>query len=57
MTVLYPHHLGHYLGMDTHDTLHVDRNTLLAPNMVITIEPGIYIPLHFEFNNTKIPKE
>ncbi len=41
---LYPHHVGHYLGMDTHDTLSVDRNTELVPGMVVTIEPGLYIP-------------
>ncbi len=44
MSILYPHHLGHYLGLDTHDTMHVDRNTLLSPGMVVTIEPGVYVP-------------
>ncbi|KAM3833007.1 xaa-Pro aminopeptidase 3 isoform 2-T2 [Vipera latastei] len=39
-----PHHVGHYLGMDVHDTPDVSRSTLLQPSMVITIEPGIYIP-------------
>ncbi|XP_033111853.1 xaa-Pro aminopeptidase 3-like [Anneissia japonica] len=41
-----PHHLGHYLGMDTHDTTKVSRSNQLQPGMVVTIEPGIYIPEH-----------
>ena len=43
MGKILPHHIGHYLGMDTHDTMAVDRNTILAPGMAITIEPGLYI--------------
>ena len=35
-----PHHVGHYLGMDTHDTGCVSRNSPLQPGMVVTIEPG-----------------
>ena len=38
-----PHHVGHYLGMDTHDTHLVSRGLGLHPGMVITVEPGIYI--------------
>ena len=53
---LYPHHLGHYLGMDTHDTMVVDRNTRLAPGMVVTIEPGVYIPQDYS-GDSKIAKE
>jgi Xaa-Pro aminopeptidase len=38
--IYYPHGLSHHLGLDVHD-----RGTvLLTENMVITIEPGIYIP-------------
>ncbi|XP_022704946.1 probable Xaa-Pro aminopeptidase 3 [Varroa jacobsoni] len=39
-----PHHVSHYLGMDVHDTPSISRKTKLCPGMVVTIEPGIYIP-------------
>ncbi|MFQ5676921.1 MAG: M24 family metallopeptidase, partial [bacterium] len=35
------HGTSHYLGLDTHDV--GDRNESLAPGMVFTVEPGIYI--------------
>jgi Xaa-Pro aminopeptidase len=38
----YPHSASHHLGLDVHDV--GDRDKPLAPNMVITVEPGIYIP-------------
>jgi Xaa-Pro aminopeptidase len=38
----YPHAASHHLGLDVHDA--DDRKSPLAPNMVITVEPGIYIP-------------
>lgn len=37
----YTHGLGHHIGLDVHDRS-ASRN--LLENMVITIEPGIYIP-------------
>ncbi|XP_022108080.1 probable Xaa-Pro aminopeptidase 3 isoform X1 [Acanthaster planci] len=39
-----PHHVGHYLGMDTHDTGRISRSSQLQHGMVVTIEPGLYIP-------------
>ncbi|KAI9100577.1 peptidase M24, structural domain-containing protein [Phlyctochytrium arcticum] len=44
LSVLWPHHVGHYLGMDLHDTECISRSKTLESGMVITIEPGLYIP-------------
>ncbi len=38
----FVHGLSHWLGMDVHDV--GDVAAPLAPGMVFTIEPGIYIP-------------
>ena len=38
----FVHGLGHGVGLDVHDPTHY--NQPLKPGMVITIEPGIYIP-------------
>jgi Xaa-Pro aminopeptidase len=37
----FPHGVSHHMGLDVHDR--GEMNTL-QPGMVITIEPGIYIP-------------
>lgn len=44
----YPHSLGHYLGIDVHDTgpyIKGDEAIPFEPGVVITIEPGIYVPM------------
>ncbi|HEY7659630.1 MAG TPA: Xaa-Pro peptidase family protein [Actinomycetota bacterium] len=42
----FPHGLGHGVGLDIHEVpfLRWDAGSSLAPGMVVTIEPGVYIP-------------
>jgi Xaa-Pro aminopeptidase len=43
----YPHGVSHYLGMDVHDLGLYNQDgepRPLEPGMVITIEPGLYVP-------------
>lgn len=43
----YPHSPGHWIGLDTHDVGNYiinNKQRSFEPNMVTTIEPGIYIP-------------
>ncbi len=45
----YMHRTGHWLGMDVHDVGEYKINQhwrLLEPGMVLTVEPGLYIPAH-----------
>ncbi len=45
----YMHRIGHWLGMDVHDVGDYkleDEWRLLEPDMVLTIEPGLYIPVN-----------
>ncbi|KAF9458010.1 peptidase M24 [Collybia nuda] len=42
--VLYPHFLGHPIGIDLHESSHFDRSGSLRKGMVVTVEPGIYVP-------------
>ncbi len=52
----YPHNIGHLLGMDVHDVGLYKINgqsRLLEAGMVITVEPGLYIPV----DDDTVPKE
>ncbi|KAJ7896040.1 peptidase M24 [Mycena olivaceomarginata] len=42
--VLFPHYVSHPIGLDLHESSHFDRHGRLKAGMVITIEPGIYVP-------------
>ena len=37
----FPHGTSHHIGLDVHD---LNAGGSFEPNMVITVEPGIYIP-------------
>lgn len=37
----FPHGISHHIGLDVHD---LNNGGVLKENMVITVEPGIYIP-------------
>lgn len=41
---LYPHYIGHHLGLDLHDIPSVSRYQKLKAGNVVTIEPGVYVP-------------
>ncbi len=43
----YQHGSGHWLGLDVHDVgayKQEEKSRLLEPGMVLTVEPGLYIP-------------
>ncbi|KAK2761636.1 hypothetical protein FQN54_001464 [Arachnomyces sp. PD_36] len=44
MRILFPHHVGHYIGLDVHDSAGYSRRVELQKAQCITIEPGIYVP-------------
>ena len=44
MERIYPHSIGHWLGLDVHDCELVPGWTPLVPGVVVTIEPGLYFP-------------
>lgn len=45
----YCHSVGHYLGLDVHDTNTIGPHRTLEPGVVMAIEPGLYIPNHPQF--------
>ena len=45
LETLFPHHVGHYIGLDVHDAPGYPRTDHLKENNCITIEPGIYVPV------------
>lgn len=49
----YPHHIGHFLGIDVHDASKVADNRPLRPGMILTIEPGLY----FRQDDTTVPPQ
>ena len=40
----YPHSIGHFLGLDTHDIGSYKLNPVFSEGIVFTVEPGIYVP-------------
>ena len=42
----FGHSTGHGIGMEVHEApgLSFRSETVLVPNMVVTVEPGIYLP-------------
>ncbi|KAK3069298.1 aminopeptidase [Teratosphaeriaceae sp. CCFEE 6253] len=44
LETLFPHHVGHYVGLDVHDAPGYPRTERLVEDQCITIEPGVYVP-------------
>jgi intermediate cleaving peptidase 55 len=44
MEQLFPHHVGHFVGLDVHDAPGHPRTGALVQGNCITIEPGVYVP-------------
>lgn len=51
LQTLFPHHVGHYVGLDVHDVPGHDRGRLLKAGHCVTIEPGVYVP-----NDARFPE-
>jgi len=50
VSMVYPHMIGHQLGLDVHDiSVPGQSTTPLRSNQVVTIEPGIYVPYDDQF--------
>jgi len=44
LETLFPHHVGHYIGLDVHDCPGHTRTMPLKAGHCVTVEPGIYVP-------------
>ncbi|KUI69863.1 Intermediate cleaving peptidase 55 [Cytospora mali] len=44
LEALFPHHVGHYVGLDVHDCPGYGRSVALKAGHCVTIEPGVYVP-------------
>ncbi|SLM36950.1 xaa-pro aminopeptidase [Lasallia pustulata] len=44
LEALFPHQLGHYIGLDVHDTPGYSRKGALREGQCVTVEPGVYVP-------------
>lgn len=50
LSIVYPHMIGHQLGLDVHDIALRESNLKpLRANQVVTIEPGVYVPYDDQF--------
>eukprot|EP01026_Neomeris_dumetosa_P057399 TRINITY_DN5283_c0_g1_i1.p2 TRINITY_DN5283_c0_g1~~TRINITY_DN5283_c0_g1_i1.p2 ORF type:complete len:333 (+),score=41.90 TRINITY_DN5283_c0_g1_i1:1148-2146(+) len=47
----YPHSVGHWLGLDCHDTPTIRQDQQLQPGVIMTVEPGVYIPVKEEYGH------
>jgi intermediate cleaving peptidase 55 len=44
LEALFPHHVGHYVGLDVHDCPGYGRGVALQKGHCVTVEPGVYVP-------------
>lgn len=42
MNILFPHHVGHYIGLDVHDCPGYPRSYALKAGQCITVEPYVF---------------